>query len=176
MFGLTLISDLFKALRSGQSPGQIAGGFSFGYLIGLMPFFSLQTFLLFLIMFFANVNLAASGIAILAAGFLAWLLDPFIHSIGFFVLVDIQPLQGLWETLYNWPIAPLSKFYNTVAMGSLLFGILTVWPVHWGMKKLVVKYRERVEAKIKNLKVVQAFRGSFIYRWYEKITSLGEIS
>ncbi len=28
MFGLKLLAKLFKALRSGESPGKIAGGFS----------------------------------------------------------------------------------------------------------------------------------------------------
>jgi uncharacterized protein (TIGR03546 family) len=173
MFGFTLIADFFKALRAGQSPGQIAAEFSFAYLIGLMPFFSLQAVLLFILMFFAKVNLAAGGVAILIAGFLAWLLDPIIHSIGFFVLVEIPALQGFWEKLYNLPVAPLTKFYNTIAMGSLLFGILTVWPVYRGIKKLLVKYRKGVEAKLRKMKIVQAFRGSFMYRWYQKVTGLG---
>jgi uncharacterized protein (TIGR03546 family) len=174
MFWLSFISDFFKALRSGQQPGQVSAGFSLGYLVGLMPFFSLQSVVLFILLIFLNANLAAGGVAILVAGFLAWLIDPLIHSIGYFILVEIPALQGLWETLYNMPVAPLTKFYNTVALGSLLFGLLTVWPIFWGMKKLVINYRERVEERIKKWKIVQAIRGSALYRWYEKIMRVGE--
>lgn len=176
MFWLSFISDFFRALRSGQEPGQVSAGFSIGYLIGLMPFFSLQTVLLFAPLFLLNVNLAAGFVAIFVAGFVAWLLDPLIHSLGYFVLVDIPALQGFWETLYNLPVAPLTKFYNTVAVGSFLVGLLTVWPVFWAMKKLVINYRDRIEERIKEWKIVQAIKGSTVYRWYEKIIRIREVT
>ncbi|MCA9743720.1 MAG: TIGR03546 family protein [Deferribacteres bacterium] len=176
MFWLSFISDFFRALRSGQEPGQVSAGFSIGYLIGLMPFFSLQTVLLFALLFLLNVNLAAGFVAIFIAGFVAWLLDPLIHSLGFWVLVEIPALHGLWESLYNLPIAPLTRFYNTVSMGSILIGIITVWPVFWGMKKLVINYRDRIEARIKKWKIVQAVKSSKLYGWYEKILRIRELT
>lgn len=176
MFVLTFFAKFFKALRSGQSPAQVSAGFSFGYLIGLTPFFSLQTIMLFLLLIFLDINLAAGGVAILVASLFAWLLDPIIHNIGYFVLVDIPFLHGLWESLYNMPFAPLTKFYNTVAIGSLLFGLITVWPVYWLMKKLVIKYRERIEMRLKKLKIVQTLRGSFVFKWYDKIRKMVDIS
>jgi len=173
MFWINVLSKFIKVLRAGETPRQIAAGFGFGYLIGLMPFMTLQGILLFLTMFLLNINLAAGTLAIILCSIFAFLLDPVFHHLGYFILAQIPALHGTWEALYNLPVAPLSRFNNTVVMGSLVFGLLTVFPVYLGMKKFVISYREGLEARIKQWKVVQIILGSKIYQWYEKIRNLG---
>jgi len=173
MIVLKIISKFIKAFRSGESPGQIAAGFCFGVLIGLMPFWTLQGIVLFALLVLLNVNLAAGTIAILLASLFAYLLDPLFHNIGYFILTGIPFLQGFWEWLYNTPLGPLTRFNNTVAMGSLLSGLILAFPVYLGMKKLVVAYRDNFEARIKKWKIVQVVKGSKIVQWYEKIRDMG---
>jgi uncharacterized protein (TIGR03546 family) len=168
MFWLQFISKFIKAMRAGASPAQIAGGFSLGFLIGLMPFFTLQSAFIFCILFLINVNLGAATFAIFAAGLGAFLLDPVFHNLGFYVLTN-NAWQGLWTKLYNMPVGPLTRFNNTVAMGSFIGGLVLFVPVYVGMKKFVVIYRERLEARIKNWKVVQIITGSKIWQWYERL-------
>jgi uncharacterized protein (TIGR03546 family) len=67
------------------------------------------------------------------------------------------------------PIGPLTRFNNTVVMGSFVSGLILFTPVYFGMKKLVVAYREGLEAKIKKWKVVQMITGSKLWQWYERI-------
>jgi uncharacterized protein (TIGR03546 family) len=169
MFFLQFISKFIKVMRAGASPAQIAGGFGLGFLIGLMPFLTLQSVVIFCIIFLINVNLSAATFAIFVASFGAFLLDPIFHHLGFYVLTGIQALQGLWTRLYNMPVGPLTRFNNTVVMGSFVGGLILFTPVYFGMKKLVVAYREGLEAKIKKWKVVQMITGSKLWQWYERI-------
>lgn len=173
MIWFKIISKFIKAFRSGESPGKIAAGFSFGFLIGLMPFWTLQGIVLFILLILLNINLAAGTVAILLASLFAYLLDPIFLDIGYFVLTGIPALQGLWVSLYNIPLGPLTRFNNTLVMGTFLSGLVLVFPVFFGMKKLVVVYRERLEDRIKKWKIVQALKGSKLVQLYEKIRDFG---
>ena len=173
MIFLKILSQLIKALREGESPGQIAAGFTLGFLIGLTPFWTLQGVLLFLVLFIFKVNLAAGTLAILLAGLVAYLADPAFHALGYFILTGMPFLQGLWETLFNLPVAPLTRFNNTVVLGSLVVGILAAVPLYFGMRKFVLAYRSGWEEKIKKWKIVQAVRGSKLVQAYVKVRDLG---
>ena len=169
MFFLQFISKFIKVMRAGARPAQIAGGFALGCLIGLMPFLTLQSVIIFCIIFLLNVNLSAATFAIFVASFGAFLLDPLFHHLGFYLLTGVTALQGLWAKLYNMPVAPLTRFNNTVVMGSFAGGLVLFVPVYFGMKKLVVAYRAGLEAKIKQWKIVQVITGSKLWQWYERL-------
>lgn len=172
MIWLKIISKFIKAFRSGESPGQIAAGFALGFFIGLMPFWSLQGIFLFILLILLNINLAAGTVAIILANLFAYLLDPVFHSVGYFFLT-LSPLQGMWEWLYNMPVAPLSRFNNTVVMGSFIGGLVFFFPIFFGMKKLVIAYRSGLEERIKKWKIVQVIKGSKLVQWYEKVRDIG---
>ncbi len=173
MIWLKIISKFIKAFRSGESPAQIALGFSIGFFMGLLPFWTLQNLVLFFILMIFNINLAAATVAYLLASMFAYLLDPVFHNLGFFLLTQIDFLQPFWETLYNTVLSPLTRFYNTVVMGSFVSGIILFLPIYFGMKKFVVLYRDKLEVKITRLKIVQMISGSKIYQAYEKIRDFG---
>lgn len=173
MIWLKIISKFVKAFRSGETPGQIAAGFAIGFYIGLMPFWTLQTFILFFILILANINLAAATVAFLIASMFAYLFDPLFHSLGYFLLTQLPFLQGIYEAIYNSVFGPLTRFNNTVVMGSFVSGLILFFPIYFGMKKFVVMYRERLEEKIKKWKIVQMINGSKMFQLYEKIRDLG---
>jgi len=172
MVWLKIISKIIKAFRSGESPGKIAGGFGMGFLIGLMPFLTLQGIVLFFILILVNINLAAATLAIFLASLFAYLLDPLFHAVGYWFLT-MPALQGLWETLYNLPVAPLSRFNNTVVLGSFICGLILFIPVYFAIKYLVVGYRSGVEDRVKKWKIVQMISGSKLFQLYTKIRDLG---
>ncbi len=175
MFWLNFIIKFFKALRTGDSPGQVSAGFSLGFAIGLMPFFTLHSLLLWLVLLLFNVNLAAGFVAMMLTSLLAVLFDPFFHDLGFFLLAQIPGLHNFWEMLYNLPIAPLTKFYNTVVMGSMASALVLFVPVYLAMKKLVIIYRDKFAEHVQKLKIVQAVKASSFYRWIDKLQRLGDI-
>ncbi len=173
MIWLNIISKIIRAFRSGESPRQIAAGFCVGFLIGLMPFWTLQGVVLFIMLILLNINMAAGTLAILLASLFAYLLDPVFHDIGYYVLTGIPGLRGIWEWLYNNPLGPLTRFNNTVVMGSFVLGLVLFFPVFWGMKRLVISYREHLEVRIKKWKLYQVIKGSKLVQWYEKVRDFG---
>jgi uncharacterized protein (TIGR03546 family) len=172
MFWLQIIKNFISILRSGQTPRQIAAGFALGSMVGLMPFLTLQGVFLWLIILIFDVNLTAALLAGTLFTLIAYLFDPLFHALGYFFLTDISALQGLWTSLYNAPIAPLTRFNNTVVLGSLLCSIILFFPVYFGMRSFVLAYRAHLHTKIEKWKIYQVISKSSIVRWYDRVKNL----
>lgn len=173
MFWLKLIRDFIKILREGQTPAQVAGGFALGSILGLSPNLTLQGIVIWFVILILDVNLSAALVALTVFSLFAFLLDPAFHWVGYQILTNIEALRSFWTTLYNAPIAPLTRFNNTVVMGSFISALILFLPVYIGMKKFVVAYRAHVGAKIEKWKVYQWVKRSTLVQWYEKLRDLG---
>jgi uncharacterized protein (TIGR03546 family) len=167
------VRDFIKILREGQTPAQVAGGFALGSILGLSPMLTLQGGVIWLVIFVLNVNLSASLVALTVFSLVAFLLDPLFHWFGYQVLVNIDALKSLWTSLYNAPIAPLTRFNNTVVMGSFLCALLLFIPIYFGMKRFVVVYRESVGARVEKMKIYQVIKKSALVQWYERLRDIG---
>lgn len=175
MLPIQLLSKIIKIIRSGGTPSQIAGGFVLGMLIGLLPsFFNPIVLLIILVIVLVEVNIASAVLAYAIFSIFAYLLDPFFHSLGYFLLVDIQLLRGLWTLLYNIPFLPLTGFNNTVFLGSLVSGLVLLVPVYLPVKKFIILYREKYEPKVQNWKWMKLLKGSKFYHWYNRLKFLGD--
>lgn len=172
MFWLKFISKFIKVLRSGESPPLIAGGFTMGFIVGLTPFWTLQNVLLIMIAILTRINLAAMFFALFLFSFVAFIFDPIFHDLGFAVLVNVEGLKSLWTAMYNWPVAPFTRFYNTVVMGSLLTGLVLAFPVYLLAQKGVVAYRASWAEKIEQSKFVKSLRSSTLVQWYIKLRDM----
>jgi uncharacterized protein (TIGR03546 family) len=173
MFWLKLIKDILAIFREGQSPRQVAGGFMLGSIIGLSPMLTLQGVLVWLIILILNVNLGAVTLSFTVCALLAWLLDPLFHWLGYQLLVQSAGLKALWTTLYNVPIAPLTRFNNTVVLGSFISALVLAAPIYFGLKHLVIAYRRTLGARVEKLKIFQLLKKSALVRTYMKIRDLG---
>ena len=173
MFVLEFIAKLIKILRSEISPNQIAWGFVLGMILGLTPFLSLHNLLIVILIIILKVNLATALFSFALFSAIAYLIDPLFHSFGYYILVDMQSLNGFWTWLYNVPVLALSKFNNTVVMGSLVSSLILILPVYFLIKIGVINYREKIDVKIKNWKFIKLIKGTKIYSLYEKIRDLG---
>lgn len=174
MFFFNIFGKILKILRSNQTPAQIAGGFVLGMLLGITPFWSLVNVLLLFILIIVNVNLSAAilGYAVFSA--VVYLADPLFHSLGFWLLVDVNALHPFWTALYHAPVLPYTRFNNTVYLGSFLIGLLFSVPLYIGVKSFVVHYREKYEARVNNWKWVKWLKTSKVYSWYNKLKFLGD--
>ncbi len=169
MFWFNLIKSFIGIFREGQTPAQVAGGFALGSLIGFSPMLTLQGVIVWLFILVLDVNIAAALLAITVCKLVAYLIDPLFHSIGFYLLVNVGSLQGLWTTMYNAPIAPLTRFNNTIVMGSFAFALVCFVPVYIGMKRAVVAYRTHVSAHLKKWKVYQVLDKSKVVNYYRRV-------
>lgn len=164
-FLLNQLFQLIKMLNSEVGTNQIASGLSLGFALGMSPFLSLQGILIMLLMLVFRVQFGAAFLSAFFFSFIAYLLDPIFHIIGDAVLYA-PSLQGLWTTLYNMPLVPLTKFNNTVVMGSGVVGFILFIPLFFLFRILVTKYREKVVAKFKETKFWKSFQLTSFYKWY----------
>lgn len=174
MIILKILGKFIKVLRSAASPRQIAWGFALGAIIGLTPLRAAHNLLVILLILILNVNISAALLAFILYTLIAWIFDPLFHSLGYFVLVKIPALQSLWTSLYNAPLAPFTRFNNTVVMGSLLCSLLLLVPNYLLFKWFVRRYRESWNEKITQLKISKAVMGSKAVKLYLRIRNLGE--
>ncbi len=172
MLILKLISKLVKLLRSSAAPFQIAGGFIFGMMLGFIGFKTLLAAPVIVCILVLNVNLASVIFAIVLFRFIAYLIDPFIHSLGYFILADVEPLRSFWTTLYTTKIVPYTRFNNTVVMGSLIISIVLLIPLYIAVKKFIIAYKQKYEPRIQRWKIIQMLRGSALVRWFNRVKNL----
>ncbi len=175
MFWIKFVTNFLKILRAGQTPRQIAGGFALGAIVGLSSSFTLQGLFVWLIIFVLDVNLSAAFFAFALFSLFAYIFDPLFHSFGFFLLVDVTALQGVWTYLYNAPLAPLSRFYNTIVMGSFVSAILLSFPIYFGMKRFVVAYRTHIHSRVEKWRIYQILSKNSLVQWYQRIRNLGVV-
>jgi uncharacterized protein (TIGR03546 family) len=175
MFWLKLVTNFIKILREGQTPTQVAGGFALGSILGMSPMLTLQGLLVWIIILVLDVNLSAATFSLGLFALIAYIFDPIFHRLGYFLLVDIDSLKGLWTILYNAPIAPLTRFNNTVVIGSFVSTLILFTPIYLGMKKFVIAYRATLGVRMHKMRIYQIIDRSSLVQWYKRVRSLGDI-
>ena len=169
-----LLKQLFgfiKLLNSETGHNQIAAGVACGFILGMTPLLSLQSLLVFLLIFFFRIQAGAAFISAFFFAFIAWVFDPLFHQFGSWFL-SLPSLQGLWTELYNMPLVPLTRFNNSVVMGSGVFAILCFPLVFFASKWLVKKYRRAVVDRIKSTKFWKGIQATSLYKRYYSYENL----
>jgi len=149
------IAKLILALNGNVSKTQIAAGFAWGILLGLVPAGNAFWIVLFLISFFFTHHHGGKIAALAIIKILYPIVAYPIDSVGWFVL-HIDSLNGLFTKLYNMPFVPFTKFNNTLVMGGLVSGIILWLPIFFLFIALIPLYRNTLGPKIRNSKFVQA--------------------
>src|SRR5439155_25721042 len=91
-----------------------------------------------------------------AGGLVGWamfvpvgfLLDPLFDWIGHSLLLA-PSLRGLWTSLSNTPIIPLTKFNISVVLGSLVFTMVFALPLFFATRLGVVRYRATIGERVR---------------------------
>ena len=164
---LKQLFQLVKLLNSEKGTHQIAWGIALGFVLGMTPAFSLQTILVILLLLFFRIQLGAALVAAFFFKFIAFALDPVFHSVGSAVL-SMESLKGLFTQLYNMPVVPWTRFYNTIVMGSGVLSLALTPVIFFASLWLVGKYRKNVYEKIKQTKFFKAVKATGFYKWYVK--------
>ncbi len=165
-----LLKQLFgflKLLNSETGSHQIAWGISLGFVLGMTPTLSLQTLLVFILLLLFRVQIGAAFVAAFFFKFMAYLLDPIFHSIGSSVLTT-ESLKPLFTDLYNMPIVPMTRFNNSIVMGSGVVAFLLTPVVFFLSLWLIQKYRKNVYERFKQTKFFKALKATSFYNWYVK--------
>lgn len=170
-FLLKQIFNLVKLLNSDTATRQIAAGVSCGLILGFAPAFSLQTILVIIALFFLRIQIGAATLSAFFFAFAAWLLDPLSNWIGVAVL-ESDSLHPIFIQMYNLPIVPFTRFYNSLVMGSGLVSILLAAPIYFLSIFLINKYRIGIVERFKGSKFWKAVKATTFYKWYAKYEEL----
>jgi len=168
---LKQIFAFLKLLNSETGTNQIASGVAFGFILGMAPGLSLQTLLVLLLVLFLRVQMGAVFLSAFFFKFTAWVFDPVFDSIGKGFL-ESDSLHGIFTTLYNMPLVPLTRFYNSVVMGSGVVSIILFPFLFLLTRFLVSKYRQKVVEKFKDTKFFKALKATSLFKWYAKYDNL----
>ncbi|MDH4246325.1 MAG: TIGR03546 family protein [Deltaproteobacteria bacterium] len=172
MFWMKIIGTFIKVLKDGATPNQIAAGFTLGFALGLIPGWPLQAIGLLFLIVLLNVNISMAFAGALLAKLTAFLLDPWLDSLGNWAL-SLESLHGVYTTGFNNSFLMLSRFNNTLVMGAMVVMVVLFLPLFFGLRVGVVAFRERVQPWMEKLRVVQLFQGSKFYGWYERVSQFG---
>ncbi|MDH4121234.1 MAG: TIGR03546 family protein [Deltaproteobacteria bacterium] len=170
---LKSLAKVLKVLKDGATPNQIAGGVALGFVLGMTPGWPLQMLLILFITLLLNVNLTMAGVATLLGATMGLLLDPLINMFGRILLQDLTAFKGLYTAMYNNPFLMLTRFNNTVVMGSLVVSLLLAAPVFFLSRRGVVVYRKKYLPKMDKFKVIQLLKGSKLYGLYVRLDRMG---
>lgn len=162
-----LLKGLLQALQGGKDPRHLAAGFALGAALGLVPKGNLFAAVFFLLFFLFNVDKAVALCSAALFTGVGYALDPVAHGLGL-ALLKAGALHGLWTALYDLPIVPLTRFNNTVVLGSVVLGALFYAPLYFAFLKALALYDRHLRARVEALPLVKALKGLSWYASYQR--------
>lgn len=168
---LKQLFSLFNLLNSDTGHNQIAAGLCCGIILGFSPMLSLQTLLLFIVLFFFRIQIGAAFLSAFFFKFVAWIIDPLADSLGR-VTLENESLRPLFIELYNAPLVPLTRFNNSIVMGSMLISVVLAIPGFFVFRALILKYRTAIVARFGETKFWKAWKATKVYGWYSTYQKL----
>lgn len=165
------IVNLIRLLHSENGLNEITWGLTLGVFLGFSPFFSIQTFLIFFILFIFRVQFGAAFLSAFFFKLVAFLIDPLAHVLGSWALEN-DSFRPLWSALYNMPIVPYTRFNNSIVMGSFLVALLLSPFLFFLFRMLIRKYRTHIVQVFEQSKAWKAFKATKIYFLYTKYDDL----
>ena len=165
------IINLIRLLHSDTGQNQIATGLAFGVFLGFAPFISIQTLLVLFIVFIFRVQLGAAFLSAFFFKLIAFLMDPVADVLGKLAL-ELPAFRSVWSVMYNTPFIPMTKFNNSIVMGSFIISLIFCPVLFFVFKKMIIKYRSEIVQKVEASKAWKAFKATKFYFWYLKYTDL----
>ena len=166
----TQILKFIRILSSETAPIQISAGFALAMIIGFTPLLSVHNLIILLMVLFFRVNLAAFLFGWTVFSGVAYLLDPVFQNLGQTILT--QPdLSNVWTDMYNSSVWRLTRFNNTLVMGSLLVSLIAFIPMLLIGNFLINHYRHDVLKYMNNSRLFMVIKNS---KLFSKFISLAE--
>ena len=144
-------------------------GFAMGVLIGLVPKGNLIAITLGILLAASRANLGVAAASILGCSFLSGYMDPFSDKVGWWLLSH-PSLAEMWTDLYNQPVMPWTDFNNSIVLGSLVIGIMLLYPMYRLSKPFFARYTEKVAVWAKKYRLTRILLGA---EFSERLGSLG---
>ena len=163
---IKLIQSVVRSLNSQGTPGQLAAGIALGAGVGLTPLMNIHNVAIFAAAMLLNVSFPAFLLGWALFVPIGFALDPAFHALGRTLLIDTPALGAMWTAWSNTPVVPLTNFNNTVVLGSVIAWAVLFVPLFFLLRWLVAQYRERVYARLQQVRLFQVVTASKLYNIY----------
>ncbi len=150
---LKQFTKLLKALNSGTKPEELA----LAVVIAMFAAFTLSPFnflVWMVIMFVLAGSTAMFALMFVFFKIISLAIDPVCDIAGYAVLTA-GPLQPFFIKLSAMPVAPFTRFNNTLVMGGFLVALAAAVPVWLGITGFIKYYRKNMAEKIEKAKIVR---------------------
>ncbi len=168
---LKQLFSFFRLLNSETGLYQLSLGLALGVVIGFSPILSLQCLIIILCCILFRIQLGAAFLSAFFFKFIAYTIDDIANLVGREILENAT-LRPFFITMYNIPLVPLTRFNNSIVMGSGVIGVALSIPFFFIFRLLIMKYRKSVVEKYKKSKIWKAWVGTSFYKWYSKYQEL----
>lgn len=162
---------LINLLNSDTGTNQIAAGFACGLILGFAPMLSLQALLVFVCIFMFRIQIGAALVSAFFFAFIAWLFDPVSDVVGSAIL-EAEALRPMFTAMYNMPLVPLTRFYNSITMGAGVVSLPLAPLVFLASKPLILSYRAKVVARFKSSRWWKLWSSTVMFKWYANYEKL----
>jgi uncharacterized protein (TIGR03546 family) len=148
---------------------QISLGFALAMIAGLTPLWSVHNLLVVFLLLVLRTNIGAFVFAWAIFTGVAYIFDPWFNDLGAWVL-HYPGLQGLWTEWYNSPFWRITRFNNTLVMGSVVISLLMFVPMLLLGNLLIHKYRTQFLEYWNNSRWAKLIKS----KWFSKAVELAE--
>lgn len=162
---LTLLARFLKALNSETGAWALAFAFVLGMIMGFTPLFRVHNAAILLIALLFRINLSGFLVSWMICSGIAYLLDPWFHSIGSAVL-QADSWQPVWQGMYESAWWRVLQYHHSITMGSVIVSLCFAPILALTSYFLVTQYRQRVQKWFFKLRLVQALRANKFWAIY----------
>ena len=177
MIVIKYLFKFLKALNSNAAAGQVALGMAFGMALGFIPVSALHWWVILILMYITNSNLAAGAVFTAVFKIAGAALGAVFDSTGYAVLSS-PGLENFFTGLYNMPLVPFTRYYNTVVMSTTIISLILFVPAFFIFRAAVKSYRTGVRDKMAETKAFKTFMKvplvGKIVKLYNKVDSVRE--
>jgi len=169
---LTLLMKLLKALNSEASPSQISLAFVLAMIMGFTPLWSVHNLLVLLLALVLRINLTGFFLAFGVFSGIAYALDPWFIQAGEYLLTHAD-LKDFWTSLYVSDAWRVTRFNNTLTLGSLVVSLALALPAFLIFNFLIHQYRDKIFAWVQKSKLMQMLKANKFYGLYKSLNMGG---
>lgn len=153
---IKLIARALTALNSNAKREQVAAGMACGVLLALVPAGNLVWLAIFALTLFVRLHYGMQMLTLAVCKLLVPLAAPALDALGWSIL-HVEALGGFFTALYGAPLAPLTRFNNTLVMGGLVAGLALWLPLFFAFRALIAAYRQRLAPRITGSRLYKSF-------------------
>jgi len=156
---LDLIGKVLKGLNSDDNPWSIATAIGLGMVVGFTPFWSLHNLAILFVAFIFRTHLSSFWLSVAVFSIIAPPLTPMFNQLGNSLLGN-PDLYETWTGLYQSEVWRLSRFNVSNVLGGVIVSMVSLIPLTLLSYLLVVRYREKLQQRISQIKWIQWLRAT----------------